>query len=215
MATVRSYSPQRGIRSAEQQTNTWGASRSTIAFTRRSCSANLKDHRKQMAIDSTPLATSLSMAAFASSSFSSTTTWPLQSTRSLTSAMKGLGTMGSGLPLSGKCSTWTLLRPGTPRAPRMMWMTSRWPRVVIRPTLAPRRWSMALVPTVVPSARRAVSLSSASVVMPSRSAARRSDSMTPSEKSSGVDEALAGTMRPAASITTQSVKVPPVSMPMM
>ena len=39
--------------------------------------------------------------------------------------------------------------------------------------------------------------------------------MTPSEKSSGVDEALAGTMVPAASITTQSVKVPPVSMPMM
>jgi hypothetical protein len=39
--------------------------------------------------------------------------------------------------------------------------------------------------------------------------------MTPSEKSSGVDEAFAVTMRPSASITTQSVKVPPVSMPMM
>ena len=39
--------------------------------------------------------------------------------------------------------------------------------------------------------------------------------MTPSEKSSGVDDALAVTMRPSASITTQSVKVPPVSIPMM
>ena len=168
-----------------------------------------------MAMASTPLPASLWIAASASSSFSSTTTCPLQSTRSLTSAMKGLGTMGSGLPLSGKCSTCTLLRPGTPRAPRMMWMTSRWPRVVMSPTFAPRRWSIALVPTVVPSARRAVSRSSASVVTPSRSPARRSDSITPSEKSSGVDEALAVTMRPPASMTTQSVKVPPVSIPMM
>jgi hypothetical protein len=72
-----------------------------------------------------------------------------------------------------------------------------------------------LVPTVVPSASRAVSRSNVSVVIPSRSAARRSDSMTPSEKSSGVDEDLAGTMCPSASITTQSVKVPPVSIPMM
>src|SRR5438067_3515020 len=215
VATVRSYSPQRGIRSAEQQTKTPGASRSAMAFTRRSCSACLNDQRKQMAMAPTPLPTSVRMAASASSSLSSTTTSPLQSTRSLTSAMSGLGTMGSGLPLSGKCSTWTLLRPGTPRAPRMMWMTSRWPLVVISPTLAPRRCSMALVPTVVPSASRAVSRSSASVVSPTRSAASRSDSITPSEKSSGVDAALAVTMRPSASITTQSVKVPPVSMPMM
>jgi len=71
------------------------------------------------------------------------------------------------------------------------------------------------VPTVVPSASRAVSPSSASIVIPSRSAATRSDSMTPSEKSSGVDGALAAVSFPLASITMQSVKVPPVSMPMM
>src|SRR5258705_394017 len=65
------------------------------------------------------------------------------------------------------------------------------------------------------SARRAVSRSSASVVTPSRSPASRSDSITPSEKSSGVEAALAVTMRPSASITTQSVNVPPVSIPMM
>jgi hypothetical protein len=41
-------------------------------------------------------------------SLSSTSASPLQSTRSLTSARRGLGTMGSGLPLSGKCNTWTL-----------------------------------------------------------------------------------------------------------
>ena len=74
---------------------------------------------------------------------------------------------------------------------------------------------MALVPTVVPSASRAVSRSSASVVNERRSPASRSDSITPSEKSSGVEGALAVTSRPSASITTQSVKVPPVSIPMM
>ena len=184
-----------------------------MAFTRRSCSACLNDHRKQIAIASTPLPTSVRIAASASSSFSSTTTCPLQSTRSLTSAMNGLGTIGSGLPLSGKCSTCTLFNPGTPRAPRMMWITSRCPRVVIKPTRAPRRWSIALVPTVVPRARRSVFRSKASVVTPSFSPARRSDSITPSEKSPGVDDALAVTMRPPSSMTTQSVNVPPVSMP--
>ena len=156
------------------------------------------------------------MAASASSSFSSTTTSPLQSTRSLTSAIQVLGTMGgSGLLLSGKCRTFSLARPGTPRAPRMMWMTSRCPRVVMSPTLAPRRWSSALVPTVVPRARRAVRVRSASVVSPSLSAAMASESSTPWEKSPGVDGAFAVTMRPSASTTTQSVKVPPVSIPQM
>src|SRR5439155_5405434 len=97
----------------------------------------------------------------------------------------------------------------------MMWMTSRCPFVVISPTFAPRRCSMAFVPTVVPSASRAVSRKRPSVVRPSPSAARRKDSMTPSEKSSGVDDAFAVVIRPSASITTQSVKVPPVSIPMM
>ena len=53
------------------------------------------------------------------------------------------------------------------------------------------------------------------MLIPRRSAGQASDSSTPSEKSSGVEGALAVTIRPPASITTQSVKVPPVSMPMM
>ena len=32
----------------------------------------------------------------------------------------------------------------------MMWITSLWPLVVMRPTFAPRFWMMVLVPTVVP-----------------------------------------------------------------
>ena len=168
-----------------------------------------------MAMARAPLPTSRRMAASASSSLSSTTTCPLQSTRSLTSAMSVFGTRGSGLLLSGKCRTFSLARPGTPRAPRMMWMTSRWPLVVISPTRAPRRWSSALVPTVVPRARRAVRRSSASVESPSLSAASASESSTPWEKSCGVDGALAVTMRPSPSTTTQSVKVPPVSIPQM
>ncbi len=71
------------------------------------------------------------------------------------------------------------------------------------------------MPTVVPRARRAVRRSSASVESPSLSAASASESSTPWEKSSGVDGALAVTMRPSPSTTTQSVKVPPVSIPQM
>ncbi len=169
-----------------------------------------------MAMARVPLPTRRRMAASASSSLSSTTTCPLQSTRSLTSAMSVFGTRGgSGLLLSGKCRTFSLARPGTPRAPRMMWMTSRCPLVVISPTRAPRRWSSAFVPTVVPRASRAVRRSSASVPSSSFSAASASESSTPWEKSCGVDGALAVTMRPSPSTTTQSVKVPPVSMPQM
>ena len=57
--------------------------------------------------------------------------------------------------------------------------------------------------------------SSASVVSPSFPATRSSASSTPWEKSRGVEGALAVTMRPPASMTTQSVNVPPVSMPQM
>ena len=156
------------------------------------------------------------MAASASSSFSSTTTWPLQSTRSLTSAMKVLGTMGgSGLLLSGKCRTFSLARPGTPRAPRMMWMTSRWPWVVMSPTLAPAPLEQRIGAHRRAEGQARGSRRSASVVSPSLSAAMASESSTPWEKSPGVDGAFAVTMRPSASTTTQSVKVPPVSIPMM
>ena len=55
VAAVRSYSPQRGTRSTEQQTKTPGAMRSTIAFTRRSCSGRLNDQRKQIAMASSTL----------------------------------------------------------------------------------------------------------------------------------------------------------------
>ena len=44
----------------------------------------------------------------------------------------------------------------------MMWMTSLWPLVVMRPTLTPFFWMIALVPTVVPWASTASSLQSVS-----------------------------------------------------
>ena len=103
-----------------------------------------------MAIASTPFSRSRRIAASASSSLSGTTTLPKQSTRSETPSMSRLGTIGSGLRLSGKCTTCRTSRPPMPRDPRMMWMTSLWPLVVMRPMRAPRFCTTALVPTVVP-----------------------------------------------------------------
>jgi len=197
----------------EQLTNTCGAIRRAMAFTRCSCAGYLNDQRKQMAMASTPLPTRRRMASSASSSFSSTTTCPLQSTRSLTSSMRVFGTIGSGLSLSGKCRIRWVASPGMPRAPRMMWITSPWPRVVMRPTRAPRRCTIVLVPMVVPWASRAVRRRRSATVHPSSRAARSRDSRKPREKSSGVDGALAVTIRPSSSSTTQSVMVPPMSIP--
>src|SRR5262252_5929928 len=104
-------------------------------------------------------------------------------------------------------------RDETPREPRMMWIASSWPFVVIRPTFAPLRWISAFVPTVVPWVRTEMSEQNRSNESPRRSDATRIAASMPSAKSRGVEEALVAVMRPERSSTTQSVKVPPMSTP--
>ena len=194
-------------------TNRSGAMACAIAFTRRSWPGARKDHRKQIASASTPSAISRRIACAASSSFSATTTLPKQSTRSDTPSIRYFGTMGSGLRLSGMWTTRRMSRPVRPREPRMMWMTSLCPLVVIRPTLTPLFWTMALVPTVVPWASAAKARQSSSGRLPSLAATTSRAAIRPWAKSAGVDGALPAVTRPASSTTTQSVKVPPMSMP--
>src|SRR5262245_52205171 len=95
----------------------------------------------------------------------------------------------------------------------MMWIASSWPRVVSRPTFAPRFWMMVLVPTVVPCDRNSMLLQKRSRSMPSFSAPAPSASIMPREKSCGVDGTLVVSSLPARSTIAQSVKVPPMSMP--
>ncbi len=95
----------------------------------------------------------------------------------------------------------------------MMWIASSWPRVVIRPTFAPRFWMMVLVPTVVPCDRKAMSRQNLSIDRPSSAAPAPSASIMPRAKSGGVEGTLVVSSRPAASTIAQSVKVPPMSMP--
>src|SRR5262245_46610350 len=126
--------------SVEQDTKRCGEMSRIIAFRRRSWAGFLNDQRKQTAIASTPSATSRLIAASASFSFSGTTTSPKQSTRSDTPSIRRLGTIGEGFWLDGKCTTFAMSRDDTPREPRMMWIASSWPRVVISPTFAPFLW---------------------------------------------------------------------------
>jgi hypothetical protein len=86
---------------------------------------------------------------------------------------------------------------------------SRKPRVVIVATRAPRRSISALVASVVPWMKPAMSDQSA----PAMSSAMRRTSSAPSDGSAGVVAVLAVAMTvAAASIRTVSVKVPPISM---
>src|SRR2546421_4544520 len=150
---MRSYSPHLGAISVEQETNRFGATLRIISFTRCSCRGYLNDQRKHTPIASTPASTRRSIAVAASDSFKGTTTSPKQSTRSETPSIRRLGTMGTGFWLEGKWTTLAMSREETPREPRMMWIASSWPRVVIRPTFAPFLWISAFVPTVVPWVR--------------------------------------------------------------
>ena len=83
----------------------------------------------------------------------------------------------------------------------------------MRPTFAPFFWMIALVPTVVPWASTAVAPQSVSSVIPSLAATMPRAAISPSPKSAGVDGALPVVTRPSSSTATQSVKVPPMSMP--
>src|SRR5581483_9643382 len=104
-------------------------------------------------------------------------------------------------------------REVTPREPRMMWIASSWPLVVIRPTFAPFLWIRAFVPTVVPCVSTSMFLQKSSNESPRRSAATVIAASMPSAKLGGVEEDLVAVMRPSRSSTTQSVKVPPMSTP--
>ncbi len=88
------------------------------------------------------------------------------------------------------------------------------PRVVRIPVRAPLRVMRAFVATVVPWPNRVVRESSCSRLRPSTAAAFPTLSMTPMEKSFGVDAAFVAVTLPASSTTMQSVNVPPVSTPM-
>src|SRR6266480_2912681 len=210
---MRSYSPHFGAMSTEHETNTWGARSRIISFTRNSCCEYLNDQRKQTAIAWTSWATRRWMASTTFASLSGTTTSPKQSTRSDTPSIRRFGTIGTGFWLSGKCTTLRMWRDVTPREPRMMWMASSWPRVVIRPTRAPFLWMRVFVPTVVPCVSTATSRQNRSKESPRRSAASRIAAIMPSAKSPGVDGDLVAMIRPRRSSATQSVNVPPMSTP--
>ncbi len=210
---TRSYSPHLGAISVEQETNRFGAIFRIISFTSCSCRGYLNDQRKQTPIASAPCSTSRRIAASAWDSLSGTTTSPKQSTRSDTPSIRRFGTIGTGFWLEGKWTTLAMSRDETPREPRMIWIASSCPRVVIRPTFAPFLWISAFVPTVVPWVSTAISLQNCSNESPRRSAATRIAASMPSAKLPGVEGALVAVMRPERSSTTQSVNVPPMSTP--
>src|SRR6266508_4451844 len=85
--------------------------------------------------------------------------------------------------------------------------TSRKPRVVMKPTGAPRRSTMALVTMVVPWASE-----TQGPVLGARAAI---PSSTPSAGLAGVVGTLHDSIRPAGSHATRSVNVPPTSTPIL
>ena len=87
------------------------------------------------------------------------------------------------------------------------------PPVVIRPTRRPVRDAIVLVTAVVPRPNRETVGSSASRVVPERSATSRHASSTPRPSSPGVLGALARQVLVPSESTT-SVNVPPTSTPM-
>lgn len=89
---------------------------------------------------------------------------------------------------------------------------SRKPSVVIRAVRAMFPVTRALVAAVVPWTMRSISPMKASRLSEKAAAASPRAPRTPAEKSSGVEGDLNSRSPPASSMTTQSVKVPPVSM---
>jgi hypothetical protein len=87
------------------------------------------------------------------------------------------------------------------------------PFVVITPARASVPSTTAFSATVVEWRKSSVSASRSAGVVPSWSAATVRESMIPDEKSGGVENALPSVTAPSASTTTQSVQVPPMSMP--
>ena len=98
---------------------------------------------------------------------------------------------------------------------RMISVVSSNPRVVMKPTLTPVRVISALVATVLPCLKSTAWFSRSARSTSSTRAASVRASMTPRENSSGVVDALAVQTSPPGDMTTTSVNVPPVSIPMM
>jgi hypothetical protein len=120
---------------------------------------------------------------------------------------------GMALSWRRKSWIWSSSRPAIFCLIRPMNIASSWPFVVSSPVREPVEVRSAFVATVVPWLKLVVSARSFSVDMPSCFAARPRLSMTPIEKSCGVEGAFAGVTLPWSSMTMQSVNVPPVSMP--
>ena len=100
--------------------------------------------------------------------------------------------------------------------PRVIRTASAKPFVVTRAVLAPSWVNSVFSPTVVAwKNKRVERSSSSSPARPRLSAASRRASRTPDAKSGGVDAAFPTEMEPPPSTTTQSVNVPPMSMPTM
>ena len=91
---------------------------------------------------------------------------------------------------------------------------SRKPAVRIRPVTAPVPVSRVLVATVVPWAKKSSSPRNSPRLRPKWAAALRITLYSPTEGSLGVDSSLKAWIAPAGSMTTPSVKVPPMSTPM-
>ena len=144
----------------------------------------------------------ISLAPWRSSGISSR---PSQSIRSATVWLKARGTRGAGgAHLELNCSS---------RTPRRINRTSRNPSVVIKPVLAPRPTSTAFVVIVVPCTMRMTVERKSPSPSPALPASFSRPSNTPLEGSSGVVNVFSTTVLPSACTRTQSVKVPPTSMP--
>src|SRR6266545_2928530 len=135
--------------------------------------------------------------------------------RSRTPSTRSLGTNGSGLVTQVTCLISSSERPSTRPMARMISVVSSNPLVVMKPTLQPLWVINALVATVLPCLKSGGWPSNSEVSTPRVFAASPTASMTPREKSSGVVDAFAVQTSPESPSTTTSVKVPPVSTPIM
>ena len=131
--------------------------------------------------------------------------------RSVTPRIRWRGTIGSAFSSRARLVSSAVFSPAAFWIVRPTISASSCPLVVIRPTREPVRVSSAFVAAVVPSVNRSLEATSSSSVDPSAAAALATESITPAEKSRGVDGALPTVTRPCSSSTTQSVKVPPLS----
>ena len=95
----------------------------------------------------------------------------------------------------------------------MIRMASGWPRVVSSAVRATAPVTSALAPAVVPWASLEVAASTRSASRPSAADAASIEAKKPPDRSAGVVGAFPVVIAPPASMTAQSVNVPPTSTP--